>query len=104
MWLRIRRFLQWDVKSLRHLQRRITTPTRAELAGNLVRDHILPAPERLPQCNVLATRFLENTCKPSHAALTAPVFNSGCVYTDTFVAGVLRLRLFETPALPRAIC
>jgi hypothetical protein len=90
--------LQWDVKRLRHLQRRITAPTRAELAGMLVRDHILPAPE--PQCNVLATRFLENTCKTSYAALTAPVFNSGCVYTDTFVAGVLRLRLLETPALP----
>ncbi len=75
--------LQWDVKRLRHLQRRITAPTRAELAGMLVRDHILPAPE--PQCNVLATRFLENTCKTSYAALTAPVFNSGCVYTDTLL-------------------
>ena len=78
--------LQWDSPRLRHLQGRTAGTIRPELASAFVRDHIVAAPE--PLCNVLATRFLENTCKTSYAALLAPVFNEGCVKTDSFVAGL----------------
>jgi hypothetical protein len=91
----------WDVKRLRHLHLNAASrrpPMLSLRASSFATTYCLPLPE--PQCNVLGTRFLENTCKTSYAALTAPVFNSSCVYTDNFVAGVLRLRLLETPALP----
>ena len=87
--------LQWNTARLAHLQKRLSVPLRAEFACSFVRDHVLRAPT--PLRDVLATRYLENTCKPSYSALLAPVFNVGCVRPDRVVAGMLRLRLLETP-------